>query len=149
MWIFNVLMFVYIWWWFGVVKSKVLFYPFYWNLSIEALGIKSIYVLQIKKKIDSWYSIFFIAQVSPKTVGLNPNASVFLSTKQCSPTDTAHWEGGVTANGEYFTYLNSGKILKQWPNPHPVLIVMRFSRQNYCSLSTVTEPAFHWNNLMF
>lgn len=97
-------MFVYIWWWFGVVKSNVLFYPFYWNLSIEALGIKSIYVLQIKKKIDSWYSIFFIAQVSPKTVGLNPNASVFLSTKQCSPTDTAHWEGGVTANGEYLTY---------------------------------------------
>lgn len=42
--------------------------------------------------------------VSPKTVGLNPNASVFLSTKQCSPTDTAHWEGGVTANG--YQYAN-------------------------------------------
>ncbi|XP_048773600.1 la-related protein 4-like isoform X2 [Ostrea edulis] len=37
--------------------------------------------------------------VSPKTAGLNPNASVFLSSKQCSPTDPTHWDGGITANG--------------------------------------------------
>ncbi|XP_061169637.1 la-related protein 4-like isoform X2 [Saccostrea echinata] len=42
--------------------------------------------------------------VSPKTAGLNPNASVFLSTKQCSPTDTAQWDGGITANG--YQYAN-------------------------------------------
>nr|XP_022322107.1 la-related protein 4-like isoform X3 [Crassostrea virginica] len=41
--------------------------------------------------------------VSPKTAGLNPNASVFLSTKQCSPTDQ-QWDAGITANG--YQYAN-------------------------------------------
>lgn len=70
-------------------------------------------------------SISFFEQVSPKTAGLNPNASVFLSTKQCSPTDQ-QWDAGITANGEN-CMLSYAKYLK------PCL----FKCQNIRSFQTV------------
>lgn len=139
--------------WRVIVKSNILFYrllllkSYYWGTKHQ------IYICP-PNKINLTHDIqFFLLLRSP------PKQQDWIPMHLCSwvPNNVAQQtqltgrvELQLMVSTQYsISILFTQENITQRPNPDPMLIVMRFSWQNCFSLSIVTEPAFHWNNLMF